>query len=90
MIGADILNIWGSTATVVAASVGCCLYFRRETQRDIEKMETTTEKRLEKMDVTLHEFRDNLKEFRETFKDFHGRMSYIEGRCDKILKEKEV
>jgi len=70
---------WMQVITIVGSTVGCCFYFRKETQADL--MEVKGE---------MKEIRECMNEFRKETKDFHGRMCTLEEKYQNIVRERST
>lgn len=70
---------WLQVFTIVGSTVGCCFYFRKETQGDL--MEVKGE---------MKEIRECMNEFRKETKDFHGRLCTLEEKYQHIISAKSA
>ena len=72
---------WLHVFTIVGSTVGCCLYFRKESQADLKEV---------KDEIRSMEARSesHMSEFRKETKDFHGRMCALEEKYQQLKKNK--
>lgn len=73
---------WFQVFTVVGSTVGCCFYFRKESQADLQEIKTEVNSFKDEMKSDMREMREMMGAFQRTFhqetKDFHGRLCALE------------
>lgn len=90
---------WMQVFTIVGSTVGCCFYFRKESQADLKEvkdeirnMEARSDGNIKAMetraDLHMNEFRAVMTSFHKETKDFHGRMCTLEEKYQNIISAK--
>ena len=81
---------WLQVFTIVGSTVGCCFYFRKESQADLHEMKTEVGTFKQEMKNDMREMREMMAAFQRTVhqetKDFHGRLCQLEEKYQTNLR----
>jgi len=83
---------WIQVLTVIGSTVGCCFYFRKESQADLHEIKNQVSSFSDEVKGDMKEMREMMGAFQRTFhmetKDFHGRLCTLEEKYQNIISAK--
>ena len=83
---------WIQVLTVIGSTVGCCFYFRKESQADLHEIKAQVSSFSDEVKGDMKEMREMMGAFQRTFhmetKDFHGRLCTLEEKYQTMVRER--
>ena len=83
---------WIQVLTVIGSTVGCCFYFRKESQADLHEIKAQVSSFSDEVKGDMKEMREMMGAFQRTFhmetKDFHGRLCTLEEKYQQAIGAK--